>query len=79
MITTVMPKKWRAPTFGLLLSGFSLGFALSPILALGFTHYGVSVLSLSLLVFAFLFSLFKLPETLPEHVALAAQNERNEF
>lgn len=79
MITTVMPKKWRAPTFGLLLSGFSLGFALSPILALGFTHYGVSVLSLSLLVFAFLFSLFKLPETLPEHVALAAQNERNEY
>lgn len=73
-----MPKKWRAPTFGLLLSGFSLGFALSPFLALGFTHYGVSLLSLSLLLFAFLFSLFKLPETLPEHIALAAQNERNE-
>ena len=52
-LSDVMPKQWRAPTFGLLLSGFSVGFALSPVLALGFSHYGVSLLSLSLLIVGF--------------------------
>lgn len=62
--------------FGLLLSGFSLGFALSPILALGFSHFGVSCLSLSLLILSFIYSLFFLPETLPAEIAEAARYQR---
>lgn len=65
--------------FGLLLSGFSLGFALSPILALAFTHYGVSILSLSLLIGGFVYSLFYLPETLSEEAAQAARDQRTEY
>jgi MFS family permease len=75
-LSDVMPKKWRAPMFGLLLSGFSLGFALSPVLALGFSHLGVSLLSLFLLMGAFLYSVFFLPETLPPAIAEEARNQR---
>lgn len=75
-LSDVMPKKWRAPMFGLLLSGFSLGFALSPVLALGFSHLGVSLLSLCLLMGAFLYSVLFLPETLPSEIAEEARNRR---
>mmetsp|Transcript_11497 Transcript_11497/g.17256 ORF Transcript_11497/g.17256 Transcript_11497/m.17256 type:complete len:577 (-) Transcript_11497:230-1960(-) len=78
-LSDVMPKQWRAPTFGLLLSGFSVGFALSPVLALGFSHYGVSLLSLSLLIGGFFYSLFYLPETLSPETAEAARNQRSEY
>jgi len=78
-LSDVMPKQWRAPTFGLLLSGFSVGFALSPVLALGFSHYGVSLLSLSLLIVGFFYSLFYLPETLSPETAEAARNQRSEY
>ena len=60
-LSDVMPKRWRAPSFGLLLAGFSLGFAFSPLLALIFSHLGVSIFSLSLLVGGFLFAAFLLP------------------
>lgn len=75
-LSDVMPKQWRAPTFGLLLSGFSLGFALSPFLALALTHYGVSILSLSMLVGGFLYSIFFLPETLSDQAMEAARMVR---
>mmetsp|Transcript_7815 Transcript_7815/g.14733 ORF Transcript_7815/g.14733 Transcript_7815/m.14733 type:complete len:603 (+) Transcript_7815:1660-3468(+) len=76
-LSDVMPKRWRAPVFGLLLSGFSLGFALSPILALGFSHLGVSVLSLCLLLGSFVYSVFFLPETLSPAIAEEARNQRS--
>ena len=64
-ISDVMPKKWRAPSFGILLSGFSFGYTLSSMLTLYFTHFGVSIMALLLLITAYLYSLFFLPETLP--------------
>jgi len=65
-ISDVIPHKWRASCFGLLLCGFSVGFALSPIIAIPLSHFGVSLLSLALLTSGFLYSLFFLPETLPK-------------
>lgn len=76
-LSDVMPKKWRAPSFGLLLAGFSLGFAFSPLLALLFSHLGVSIFSLSLLVTGFLFAAFFLPETLPPEIAQEAIRARS--
>ena len=83
-LSDVMPPKWRAPSFGLLFSGFSLGFISSTGLALMLSHLGVSVLALSLLTFGLLFAVCCLPETLPREVSreaklrqrrLRAQNE----
>jgi DHA1 family tetracycline resistance protein-like MFS transporter len=76
-LSDVMPKKWRAPSFGLLLAGFSLGFAFSPLLALVFSHLGVSIFSLSLLVAGFLFAACLLPETLPPAIAQEAIRARS--
>ena len=76
-LSDVMPKKWRAPSFGLLLAGFSLGFAFSPLLALVFSHLGVSIFSLSLLVTGFLFAACLLPETLPPEIAQEAIRARS--
>lgn len=77
-LSDVMPKKWRAPCFGLLLAGFLCGFAFSPALALALSHKGVSILALSLLTFGFLFALFFLPETLPREVSQQAIQARAE-
>ena len=41
-LSDVMPPMWRAPSFGLVLAGFSMGFALSPILAVLLSHFGES-------------------------------------
>ena len=65
-ISDVMPSIWRAPSFGLVIAGFSLGFALSPILAVFTSHLVTSIFSLSILVAAFLFVCFYIPETLSE-------------
>lgn len=75
-LSDVMPKQWRAPSFGLLLAGFSCGFAFSPLLALLFSHLGVSILSLSLLSGGFLYAVFFLPETLPPEIAQEARRAR---
>lgn len=77
-LSDVMPPKWRAPSFGLLLAGFSLGFALAPMLALVLDHFWVSVLSLALVVVGFIVVVFFLPETLPPEVAAANALDRNE-
>ena len=63
-LSDVMPPKWRAPSFGLVIAGFSMGFALSPILAVFLSHLGVSVFALSILIAGFLFACVSLPETL---------------
>lgn len=78
-LSDVMPGKWRAPMFGLVLSGFSLGFALSPILAIFCTHFASSLFSLLLLLFSFIYSLFCLPETLSADQLAEARLQHIEY
>mmetsp|Transcript_19435 Transcript_19435/g.41010 ORF Transcript_19435/g.41010 Transcript_19435/m.41010 type:complete len:538 (+) Transcript_19435:62-1675(+) len=78
-LSDVMPPLWRAPSFGVLMAGFSMGFALSPILAVCLSHFGVSVLSLLILVGGFIFAIVFLPETLsPESSEQAAMKRMAE-
>lgn len=77
-LSDVMPPRWRAPSFGLLLAGFSLGFALAPQLALVLGRFNVSVMSL-LAVWAGLLTLVLFfPETLPPETAVEARDVREE-
>uniref|UniRef100_A0A7S2XRJ3 Major facilitator superfamily (MFS) profile domain-containing protein n=1 Tax=Attheya septentrionalis TaxID=420275 RepID=A0A7S2XRJ3_9STRA len=78
VLSDVIPPKWRAPSFGLLLAGFSLGFALSPLFAILFSHLAVSILSLALLFGGFIFSIFVLPETLSHERMQAFQQVRRQ-
>ena len=75
-LSDVMPKKWRAPSFGLLIAGFSLGFAMAPVLALFMGHLGVSFFALTLVLTGFFVTLFFFPETLPPHEAARAMDLR---
>jgi DHA1 family tetracycline resistance protein-like MFS transporter len=71
-LSDVMPPVWRAPSFGLVMAGFSMGFALSPILAVFLGHFGVSVFALGILVFGFIWACTTMPETLsPESSEMA--------
>lgn len=64
-MSDVIPPKWRAPSFGLLLASFMLGFTFSPLLAVTLDHWTVSNISLSMHAGIFVFAVFFLPETLP--------------
>lgn len=77
-LSDVVPPAWRAPSFGLLLAGFSAGFALSPILAVPLSHYGVSIFALVILVGGFVFACVCLPETLPVETSRKARIKRME-
>lgn len=77
-LSDVMPKQWRAPVFGLLLSAFSVGFSLSPIFAIFFSHFTTSLLSASLTLISLTFSIFCLPETLPVQQGMEARIHRVE-
>ena len=55
-LSDVIPAEWRAPAFGMVIAGFSLGFALSPILAVFLSHLAVSILALSILLGGFIFA-----------------------
>ena len=78
-LSDVVPPRWRAPSFGLYLTGFSLGFAFSPMLAVVFDHFGVSVFSFFLLFMTFFYVVLFYPETLPKDIALATlEKRRNE-
>merc|ERR1719215_176229 len=77
-LSDVIPKEFRAASFGFLLAGFSLGFALSPCLALTMDHFHVSFVSF-LLLFALYFSVFQLPETLPADVAETNSSRSSRF
>jgi DHA1 family tetracycline resistance protein-like MFS transporter len=78
-LSDVMPHKWRAPMFGYILAGFSLGFAFSPMLALFSSHFCTSVISASLLILCFIYTIYCLPETLPVQRATEAQTMRLEY
>lgn len=75
-LSDVMPPQWRAPSFGLLIAGFSLGFAMAPQLALFLGHFRVSVLALVLVSTGFVITLVFFPETLPPEQAAEAQMTR---
>jgi MFS family permease len=77
-LSDVMPPKWRAPSFGLMLAGFSLGFALAPQLALVLGHFKVSVMSLTVIWMGLVTLVFFFPETLPPETAIEARDVREE-
>jgi MFS family permease len=78
-LSDVMPPKWRAPSFGLLLAGFSLGFAMAPQLALVFGHWYVSLLALANVWLGILVIVFFLPETVSPETAVRASIVREEM
>jgi len=75
-LSDVMPPKWRAPSFGLLLAGLSLGFAMAPGLALLLGHFNVSVMSLFAVLLGVVVSVVFFPETLAPQAALEAKMKR---
>lgn len=77
-LSDVLPKELRAPSFGLLLAGFSCGFALSPMLALAMSHFAVSVVAFFIILGGLIFAWFILPETLPAAVGKENSRRRDE-
>ena len=81
-LSDVMPKQWRAPSFGLLLAGFSFGFALAPQLALLLGHFNVTIMSLFMVALGLIVVFFFFPETLPreasERASLIRAEQRSE-
>jgi hypothetical protein len=75
-LSDVMPSKWRAPSFGLLLAGFSLGFAVAPTLALLLDHLHVSLLALTMVLTGLCITACCFPETLSPQAAADAQRSR---
>lgn len=75
-LSDVMPPKWRAASFGMLLAGFSLGFALAPTMALFMNHFHVSLLSLTTISIGFVVIAVFFPETLPPETAAEASRCR---
>jgi hypothetical protein len=78
-LSDVMQPKWRAPSFGLLLAGFSLGLALAPQLALLFGHWFVSLLALASVWLGLVVTVFFLPETVSPEMAVRASVVREEM
>mmetsp|Transcript_51796 Transcript_51796/g.155438 ORF Transcript_51796/g.155438 Transcript_51796/m.155438 type:complete len:536 (-) Transcript_51796:197-1804(-) len=66
MLSDIMAPIHRAPSFGVLLSAYMLGFALSQLFAYFMTHIAVSALAVTLLAVSLLFSLIAVPETLTD-------------
>lgn len=75
-LSDVMPPRWRAPSFGLLIAGFSLGFAMAPFMALLLGHFRVSIFALGLVITGFVVTLICYPETLPASQAFQARELR---
>jgi DHA1 family tetracycline resistance protein-like MFS transporter len=75
-LSDVMPQKWRAPSFGLLIAGFSLGFAMAPTLAMLLGHLRTSILALVLVTVGFIVTLVYYPETLSPIQAAEARATR---
>ena len=64
MLSDTLPPKLRAPGFGLFLSAFMTGFAVSQMLAIFLSHIGVSIASTAMMLAGSLFTLCFVPETL---------------
>lgn len=75
-LSDVMPHQWRAPAFGLLLAGFSLGFSIAPQLAMLLGHFRVTILSLTTVLMGLVVVACFFPETLPPETAQQARRVR---
>lgn len=75
-LADVMPRQWRAPSFGMVLAGFSVGFATAPQLALFLGHFYVTIFSFSVVLMAFFVMLIFIPETLPPGAGIRAELSR---
>lgn len=68
-LSDVVPPEFRAPSYGLLLSGFYGGFALAPSVAvLMSSDSAVALFSFALIASSLVLALLFLPETLPDEV-----------
>ena len=77
-LSDIVPPKWKAASFGLMMAGFSCGFGVSPMLMLTMSHTSVSVLSMCILIGLLCFIVYVVPETLPTEVAEEARRTRIE-
>ena len=75
-ISDVVDPSWRAASFGLVLAGFSLGFAIAPQLALWLGHWRVSVLSCATVWLGLAVVVLACPETLSPATAAEARRIR---
>lgn len=73
MLSDLMEPEDRAASFGVFLGFFYVGYCLGPSLSLVMSHFFVSVAAFGCYVFALLFVLVILPETIPRDVT-----ERNQ-
>lgn len=76
MLSDVLPPHYRAPSFGLLVSAFYLGYCIGPSFCLAMNHLSVSLLSLAIFLLGLLYACLFLPETLPGQVASRNLSER---
>lgn len=75
-LSDVIPSELRAPAFGMVLAGFSMGFAMSPMLAVVMSHFMVSIFALCISVGGFIFACLYMPETLSPESAAQARLKR---
>lgn len=74
----VLPPQWRAPSFGILSAGYSVGQALSPRLSLWLGYLAVSIWSLVSLLLGLGIVLLCVPETLLEETRVRTRLQRKE-
>ena len=75
-LSDVIPTDLRAPAFGMVIAGFSMGFALSPILAVFMSRLSVSIFALGILACGFISACLCMPETLSPESAANARMKR---
>lgn len=75
-LADVLPHRLRAPSIGLLISGFMLGFALAPLLAFVFSNVHLPLINFIFVLLGLIATVFFVPETLPPPVAAEARRKR---
>jgi len=68
-LSDVLPVEGRAAGYGIVLSGYYVGFTFAPSLPMLLSHFHVSIFSCTAALLALFMALLVLPETLPESVA----------
>lgn len=66
ILSDVIPERFRAQSFGLIMAAWYGGLTFSPSFTLVMNHFKVSVLSIALMMSAMLLAWTAMPETLPE-------------
>ena len=77
-LSDITPKELRAPSYGILLSGFYGGFALAPSMPLFLSPLTVSAMSVLLIVTSFVVAVFTVPETLAENIRLENEQQQQQ-